>query len=107
MKSEWEMVKSQNKLIWSVIAADQLEEILDYIFEESPAGAIIVKEAILDRVAQLVQHPAMYEKDSLCDNNDGSFRAFTIYHYRITYLISNHEIIILRIRHTSREPEEY
>ncbi len=101
------MVMGKNKLIWSAIATDQFEEILDYIFEESPAGSRIVKEAILDRIKQLVQHPAMYEKDSLCDNNDGSFRAFTIYHYRITYLISDQAIIIIRIRHTSREPEGY
>jgi plasmid stabilization system protein ParE len=40
-------------------------------------------------------------------NNDGSFRAFELHRYRITYRIRNNEIRIIRIRHTKRTPLGY
>ncbi|TND09638.1 MAG: Plasmid stabilization system [Bacteroidetes bacterium] len=67
----------------------------------------IVRDAIMDRVKQLPMHPFMYEHDQLCDLNDGSVRFFTVYHYRISYQIAGKLILIIRVRHTSREPLEY
>jgi plasmid stabilization system protein ParE len=101
------VVKNSYNVFWSSIAIEQFEEILEFIYEESPVGAKIVKESILERINQLAGFPLMYEPDVLCDDNDGSYRAFAVFSYRITYLISDGEIIILRVRHTSREPEGY
>lgn len=101
------VAKSQYGIRWTDDAADQFAEILEYILLESPAGATIVKNAVFDRVRQLDRHPFMYDLDVLCEDNDGSYRAFTVYHYRITYRISENEVVIIRIRHTSREPEVY
>jgi len=39
-------------------------------------------------------------------DNDGSFRAFEKYNYRVTYKVKETEIIIARVRHISREPLE-
>jgi plasmid stabilization system protein ParE len=40
-------------------------------------------------------------------NNDGSFRAYEIHQYRIAYFIGEDHIRIVRMRHTSQEPQEY
>jgi hypothetical protein len=48
---------------------------------------------------QLEIHPP----DKYRKNNDGSFRAYEIYRYRIT----DKEIIVVCIRDTSMEPGEY
>ena len=49
----------------------------------------------------------MYKADKLKTNNDGSYRAFELYRYRIAYRFIEKEIRIFRVRHTSREPKEY
>lgn len=38
---------------------------------------------------------------------DGSFRANELHSYRIAYRITENEIIIVRVRHTSMEPKSY
>ena len=95
------------KIIWERSALDELKEILSYIEKQSIAGARIVNTAIREGVKTLKTNPNTYTADFLKDNNDGSYRAFTVYSYRITYKIANNEIIILRVRHTSREPLEH
>lgn len=40
-------------------------------------------------------------------NNDGSFRAFEIYHHRISYRLLKNEVRIIRIRHTKMNPKNF
>ena len=49
----------------------------------------------------------MYAPDKYRINNDGSFRAYELHRYRIAYRLTEKEIIILRVRHTSMEPKQY
>lgn len=98
------MAKRKVALRWSVTARKQFRTIILNLSEESPVGAKIVLDTVLDRVAQIPQHPEMYPADKLRKDHDNSFRAFTVFSYRITYRIKATAIIIYRIRHTSREP---
>lgn len=102
------MVKSRKrKVVFVADAENQFEELLSFLKRESPIGMRIVRDAILLRVKQLPMHPFMHEEDSLCDDNDGSVRFFTVYHVRISYQVADNLILIIRIRHTSREPLNY
>jgi hypothetical protein len=74
---------------------------------DSMQAAQKVKSEILATTKLISATPELFAVDLLKDNNDGSYRAFFIYSYRIAYKISDGNILILRIRHTSREPEEY
>ena len=56
---------------------------------------------------QLPAQPEMFPADKFKKNNDGSWRAFEKFHYRISYLITPDEIRIIRMRHTSRTPLQY
>lgn len=49
----------------------------------------------------------MYPLDKYRMNNDGSFRAYELLRYRVSYQIIEKEIIIVRVRHTSMEPKQY
>lgn len=40
-------------------------------------------------------------------NNNGNYRAFELHRYRISYLVKENEVVIVRIRHTSQQTEEY
>lgn len=101
------MVKNLRRVIWDKTAAENLREIYRYIKKDSPDAALKVKREIFSVTTKLASHPEMFAADTLKENNDGSYRAFFIYSYRIAYKITEDSILILRIRHTSREPEEY
>ena len=101
------MVKRVYKIIWSDHAKQQLKDIHTFIKKDSQQGANLVRNKILESTKILSVGSIIYEADSLKDNNQGNYRAYTIYSYRITYKIEKDFILILRVRHTSREPLEY
>lgn len=92
---------------WPLPVQRQLEKVYQYILLSSYQNAEKVKSDILDSTRTLPEHPEIYPRDKYRKNNDGSFRAYEIHHYRITYRITNKDIIIVRVRHTSMEPKEY
>ncbi len=51
--------------------------------------------------------PKIFKADGLKKDNDGTVRVFTVYHTRVAYQIKEDRIVVLRLRHTSREPQEY
>ncbi len=101
------MVNKSLKVIWDVEATKHLREIYKYIKKFSPEGARKVRDEIFEVVRKLPSNPEMFAEDSLKENNDGNYRVFYLYSYRIVYKVTPDCILILRVRHTSREPESY
>jgi plasmid stabilization system protein ParE len=97
------------KIIWSEDALLQLEDIHFYIFFESKSIRIADKviETIFDSTEILISKPEIYELDEQRKPNDGTFRAYYVYNYKISFRITNQEIQILRVRHTSRKPKNH
>ena len=89
------------------MALKQFNSAIDYISNDSIQNAEKVRMKILKKIESLSLYPEIYSADKYKINNDGSYRAFELYHYRIAYRVTNKEIRILRIRHTSREPKQY
>jgi plasmid stabilization system protein ParE len=92
---------------WNKRAITQFDEAIEYIESDSSANAEKVKKEILLTIDSLLQHPEKYNPDKYKTQNDGSFRAFELYHYRISYRYKGTEIRIIRIRHTKKNPAEY
>lgn len=92
---------------WPSGSQHQLEKAYRYILLDSNQNAEKVRADILASTRRLAANPEMYPPDKYRKNNDGSFRAYEIYRYRIAYRITEKEIIITRIRHTSMEPKQY
>jgi plasmid stabilization system protein ParE len=101
------MVKSKYEIIWDDEARDYFRTAIKYIKKESPQGAKTVKIEILKTVKSIINNPFIFEPDRFRKDNTGDFRAFTVFHFRITYRIANDCIQIVRMRHTSQEPLEY
>jgi plasmid stabilization system protein ParE len=99
--------KIRYKIIWSQRSLYQLNEIYSYIHKESPQGAKKVVASISKLVGTLSTRAMIYEADRFKVNNDGSYRAFTVYSYRVAYRIKQDRVIILKVLHTSQEPEIY
>ncbi len=94
-------------LVWDKVALNHLKDIYDYLKTGDKVFAKEVKDTILKTAKELVVNPNLYEQDRFKSDNDGSFRAFVKFKYRVAYKITEDQIRILRVRHTSREPIEY
>ena len=85
----------------------QLQKAYKYIRKQSYQNAEKVRTKILEAIAELPVNPERYPPDKYCLENDGRFRSFEIYKYRITYYIDETAIIVVRIRHTKMNPTNY
>lgn len=92
---------------WSKRAIAELLKAYEYIYQDSPKNAAKVRDEIIDLTIELSKHPEAYPPDKYKKNNDGNWRAFEKYRYRISYRIMKKEIRIVRMRHTSRSPLYY
>ena len=92
---------------WDSAAIKQFNKAIQYIAEDSLQNAQKVKKGISEKIEKIITHPEIYSPDKFKQNNDGNFRAFELYHYRITNYVSETEIRILRVRHTKQEPKAY
>ena len=101
------MVNPVRKIVIDNEAKIALREAYQFIKKDSFQNADKVRKGILKSIKQLIRYPTKYPPDKFRQNKDTSFRAYEIFKYRITYHISEHEIRIIRIRHTKMNPLEY
>jgi plasmid stabilization system protein ParE len=92
---------------WNKTAINQFDEAITSIEKDSLSNAEKVKREILLQISGLLQHPERWNPDKYKTKNDGSFRAFEIHSYRVSYRYNGTEIRIIRIRHTKMNPFEY
>lgn len=92
---------------WNRNALNQLIKAVEYIREESAQNAEKVKNEMLYEITGLATHPEKYPPDKYKLNNDGSFKAFELHRYRVSYRLWKKEVRIIRIRHTKRNPKNY
>jgi plasmid stabilization system protein ParE len=90
--------------IWSKTAMSELRKAYHYIQLDSIQNAEIVRDEIIDITIALPRHPEKYPLDKFKKNNDGTWRAFEKYHYRVSCRVTPQAIRIVRLRHTSRSP---
>ncbi len=96
------------KVNWSKTALNQLDKALDFLFENGfYSYAIDVEDSILSRVENLADNHQIYPVDKYKSENDGTYRAFEVNEYRVSYRAKDDQVKVLRIRHTSRKPKRY
>jgi plasmid stabilization system protein ParE len=92
------------EVVWTAPAQKQLEKAYQYILDRSYQNAEKVKEDILASTRKLAEQPEAHPPDKYRKDNNGSFRAYELHHYRIAYKFTTDKIVIVRVRHTSMEP---
>jgi plasmid stabilization system protein ParE len=96
------------RIKWNKRAIQQLLDAIRFIEENGfYSYAEELEKEILARIRNTSQNPAIYPIDKYRRNNDGSYHAFEVDQYRISYRNKKDEIRIVRIRHTSRRPIKY
>jgi addiction module RelE/StbE family toxin len=93
--------------VWTPKASAELKKAFEYIYQDSPTNAKKVISTIVDIADKIAQQPARFPIDKYKKTNDGSWRAFEKYRYRISYRITKDAIHIVRVRHTSQSPLFY
>jgi plasmid stabilization system protein ParE len=94
-------------IIWDEDASDYLESAIEFIRKDSYQNAETVKNKVLDSITDLIKNPEMYPLDKYNRNKKRLYRAFEVYKFRISYLVSQTEISVVRIRHASQKPLDY
>ncbi len=99
------MVK--RKITWTKTALNQFNSAIKYVRKTSPQNADEGKERILQKVNSLEDDILVHRKDPYKRNNDGTFLYFELLRYRVAYQVTDAELFIVSVRHTSMEPESY
>ena len=100
------MVKKHYSVIWDDEAKASLRRIYNYIKNrESIDQARKVRDEIRDLTRSLGFMPQKYTEDPFLKDEPGDIRFKSIWSYKIVYEITDKQIIILDVFHTSREPQ--
>jgi len=93
------------KINWTQLAISDLEDIHEYISDDSQRYAQITVSKIYDRVESLIRQP--YSGRIVPEFEDTLIRELIEGNYRIVhYLVNDERIDILRIYHTARKMEK-
>jgi plasmid stabilization system protein ParE len=96
------------KLVWSKRATNSFGKILDYIESDSIQNAEKVALEVLQKVKYAAKHPEFYNRDKYkTENPKGAFRAFEIYHIRVSLYFDEKQVRVVRVRHTKQKPLKY
>lgn len=101
------MEKNLLKIRWDKQAWIQLDSAYEYIKEDSEQNAQKIRADIIYKIKEIPNHPTKYRADKYKNNNDGSYKYFEIYHYRIAFRVTEKIVKVMRIRSTYHEPLEY
>jgi plasmid stabilization system protein ParE len=97
----------EKKVVIQHQARLQLWKAYKYIQKDSYQNAEKVRTKILTSIKALSKTAEQFKLDKYCLENDGSIRAYEIYKYRISFQITDTEIVVLRIRHTKMNPLKF
>lgn len=94
------------RIIWTQQAVSELYEAFLSLYKQSKSIEISkrITTEIYNSTSDLAFNPEMYKIDSLKLNNRGTIRAYEKHTYRISYMIDQNSIYILRVRYARKEP---
>lgn len=95
------------EVIWSKSSIKKLRKIYDYIAEDSVSNAQKVTTTLVDLTLELTKNPIKHPLDKFKQDNDGTWRAFEKYNYRISYRVINNKIRVVRLRHCRQNPRKW
>lgn len=95
------------EVVWSNSAKDELKKLFAYIALDSLKNAEMVRDTLIGLTIEIANNAESHSLDKFKNENDGSWRAFEKFRYRISYRVTKTQIRIVRLRHTSRSPIDY
>jgi len=96
-------------IIWTHQADAELSEAFLDLLEQSESietTTRIITE-IYESASILPTNPEIYKLDTFKEDNKENIRAYEKHTYRISYLVEEKAIYIIRVRYARKEPLEY
>ncbi|MDH3770336.1 MAG: type II toxin-antitoxin system RelE/ParE family toxin [Nitrospirota bacterium] len=88
------------RVVWSVVARDDLKALVDYIKADSPGYARTFGWHIQQRVGQLQHFPESGRK--VPEDASGTYRELIAGNYRVVYRVDNDKVTIVTLIHGAR-----
>jgi len=97
------------EIIWTHQAEAELNEAFLALLEESKSIEITTKviTEIYESTSILATNPEIYKLDELRKSNQGNIRAYEKHTYRISYLVEQDKVYVIRVRYARKEPLVY
>lgn len=99
----------EKTIIWTHQADAELNEAFLDLLEKSESletTTRIITE-IYESTSILSTNPEIYKLDTLKENNKGNVRAYEKHTYRISYVVEQEAVYIIRVRYAKKEPLDY
>jgi plasmid stabilization system protein ParE len=96
-------------IIWTHQADAELNEAFLELLEQSESietTTRIITE-VYESTSILATNPEIYKLDTLKQNNRGNIRTYEKHTYRLSYLVEEEIIYIIRVLYARKEPLEY
>lgn len=93
------------EITWTKQAWHDLEQVVDYISQDSKLKAAEVTQEIFDSVERLSDFPR--QGRYVPELTDSPYREILVFNYRIIYRVSNSQVYLIAIVHTARNFEQY
>jgi plasmid stabilization system protein ParE len=88
------------RVVWSVVARDDLKALVDYIKADSPGYARTFGWHIQQRVGQLQHFPESGRK--VPEDPNGTYRELIVGNYRVVYRVDSDKVTIVTLIHGAR-----
>lgn len=88
------MAEKLRLVIWCPQARVQLQHAYLYIQKDSSQNAEKVRNGILGATRKLLAGPERFPLDKYKKDNDGSFRAFELFRYRVAYQVTGTKLLL-------------
>ena len=92
---------------WDAVAGKELDQIFNYLKKHaSEETARKIKKAIVTAADGLRTNPGRHSLETLLRHTGKNIRFIKVGSYKVTYLFTGTESIILRVYHSKRDPSK-
>lgn len=101
------VVRKKLPIHWDKLAKESLDDIYEYIIQDSPQNARKVKKELIKLVGSLNDFPEKYSREEFLEEEESeNYRSVSKWSYKIIYEVTDDAIIIVDIFHTHQHPSQ-
>lgn len=100
------MKKKKLPIRWDRLAKENLDQIFEFIAEDSLTAARKVKKELIKPAHSLNDFPEKFSAEPYLEDEPENYRSVSKWSYKIIYEVTKEFIIIIDVFHTSQHPLE-
>ncbi|HEY3372303.1 MAG TPA: type II toxin-antitoxin system RelE/ParE family toxin [Prolixibacteraceae bacterium] len=91
---------------WDRMAKESLDQIYEYICQDSPQNGRKVKKELIKLVGSLNDFPEKYSREEFLEEVPGNYRSVSKWNYKVIYEVTEDSIIVVDIFQTRKHPSQ-